>query len=292
MNTITSLFQQAQLAEAAYANFFDKVGNLIIDKAGVVTALVNNDFSQAQAAAFVADWTVVDQYTATGWYGATWIGGTGFSATLFKNKTGQYNLSIRGSTAANDFLADTTLISSNGIAVNQTVDMYNYWQRLTHQGTYTVAKLTLMSAESTILGAFGGFGSVLGVPWATIPQTALEYVLGIGVPFDPVSAPYDVARAFFNAAGYVVEGGNVYKIESDTSTNFYTDPADPRRVGINVPGLSSVNVDGHSLGGHLAMAFSRLFPSATNSATAVNGLGFTMSDAANDADYVIARRAT
>ncbi len=38
-------------------------------------------------------------------------------------------------------------------------------------------------------------------------------------------------------------------------------------------GFSSVSVDGHSLGGHLAMAFSRLFPDVTKSATAVNGLG-------------------
>lgn len=29
MSTITSLFEQAQLAEAAYANFFDSTGKLI-----------------------------------------------------------------------------------------------------------------------------------------------------------------------------------------------------------------------------------------------------------------------
>jgi pimeloyl-ACP methyl ester carboxylesterase len=106
----------------------------------------------------------------------------------------------------------------------------------------------------------------------------LEYVLGVGIPYDPLSAPYDVARAFFNAAGYVVSNGMVYKVEADSSTNLYTDPADPRRTGTNVPGLSSVSVDGHSLGGNLAMAFSRLFPGATDSVTAVNGLGFKIGD--------------
>jgi len=51
MNTITSLFQQAQLAEAAYASFFDNAKNLITDNAGVITALTTGDgkFSEAQA---------------------------------------------------------------------------------------------------------------------------------------------------------------------------------------------------------------------------------------------------
>ncbi len=274
MNTIQNLFQQALLAEAAYSNFLDSTKTTF-------DALTTGDgkFSQVQAAAFVLEWSVVDQYTATGSFGQTWTG-TGFSATLFKNKTGQYNLAIRGSTAMNDFLADAALIIRDGIAVLQMVDMYNYWQRLNHAGVYTVAKLTSQTVESAFLmTCYKGS--------AVVTTALLELFTGIDIP-----TGYDAARAFFVAAGYVVEGPNVYKVESDTSTNLYTDPADPRRVGINVPGLSSVNVDGHSLGGHLAMAFSRLFPSATSSATAVNGLEFTMSDAANDADYVIARRAT
>jgi len=39
MNTIQSLFQQAQLAEAAYAILRDSAGNLITDVDGVKTAL-------------------------------------------------------------------------------------------------------------------------------------------------------------------------------------------------------------------------------------------------------------
>lgn len=31
MSTITSMFQQAQLAEAAYANFFDTSGSLLVN---------------------------------------------------------------------------------------------------------------------------------------------------------------------------------------------------------------------------------------------------------------------
>lgn len=39
-------------------------------------------------------------------------------------------------------------------------------------------------------------------------------------------------------------------------------------------GLGAINVSGHSLGGHLAMAFTRLFPGINSNASAVNGLGF------------------
>lgn len=83
MNTIQDLFQQAQLAEAAYANFRDSEGNLIIDVDGVKTALRNEGMSTAQATALANEWSVVDQYTAPSFIGMT---GSGFSATVFKNK--------------------------------------------------------------------------------------------------------------------------------------------------------------------------------------------------------------
>lgn len=156
MNTIQNLFQQAQLAEAAYADLTTAIGS----ESHMLTALnvANKDvyggsFSTAQAAAFIADWTVVDQYTAT----ETWLG-TGFSATLFKNKQGQYSFAIRGSTKFNDFVADMSLVSADGIAVRQAVDMYNYWQRLTHQGTYAVAKLTSCLRKAASLPPLGAYG--------------------------------------------------------------------------------------------------------------------------------------
>lgn len=53
------------------------------------------------------------------------------------------------------------------------------------------------------------------------------------------------------------------------------------RLGVGkIPaGLSSINVAGHSLGGHLSMAFTRLFPGLTTDALAVNGLGFKVGSA-------------
>ena len=80
MNITTSLFDQAQLAEAAYANFIDANGNMITNNAGVRAALESKAFSPAQASAFVTDWQVIRQYTAPpGLFGIT--DGTGFSGT-------------------------------------------------------------------------------------------------------------------------------------------------------------------------------------------------------------------
>lgn len=94
MNTIQNLFQQAQLAEAAYAILWDSTLNQPItanDK--VITALKAEGFSEAQAADFVTHWRVVSQQPDTV--------PNGFSATVFQNiDTGQYSLSIRGSTGA------------------------------------------------------------------------------------------------------------------------------------------------------------------------------------------------
>ena len=59
MATIQELYEQAQLAEAAYADFLDP-SKLPAD------ALQTGDskFSATQAATFVRNWEVVDQYTS------------------------------------------------------------------------------------------------------------------------------------------------------------------------------------------------------------------------------------
>lgn len=75
MSTIQDLFQQAQLAEAAYANFFDNSGNLITTNSGVSTALQNDGMSEEQATEFVKQWQVVSHQPDTS---------SGFSATLFE----------------------------------------------------------------------------------------------------------------------------------------------------------------------------------------------------------------
>ncbi len=133
MSTIQNLFEQAQLAEAAYANF----------SSGLSTkeALIANNFSTAQADEFLTHWEVVDQYTSDG----ISITGdnTGFSATLFRNTTtGQYTFAVRGSTdPVADFMWADASLATGGIAIDQLVSMVNYVLRLDAGATGQTAQL-------------------------------------------------------------------------------------------------------------------------------------------------------
>lgn len=127
MSTIQNLFQQAQLAEAAYANFFDNSGNLVTTVAKLTGALTTGGmkFSAAQAAAFAADWSVVSQQPNTS---------NGFSATVFKNNaTGEYVFAARGTEPPaifTDWATNLGDVGSDGIAISQGLDMFNYYQQL------------------------------------------------------------------------------------------------------------------------------------------------------------------
>jgi len=193
MSTIQNLFEQAQLAEAAYADFLKP--NTTPEQ-----ALKAEGFSEAQAADFVTHWRVVSQQPDTV--------PNGFSATVFQNiDTGQYSLSIRGSTGAQwlkDFQDDAKLITTDGVAVSQLVDLYNYWQSLTHLGVYQAAKLTAQSLESSFLT---GLYRLNG---AGVPTALLDLYAGVTIP-----TTYDAARAFFVSYGFIVKGGEVYKLETD-----------------------------------------------------------------------------
>ena len=105
------MFEQAQLAEAAYTNFISIGGSLITDDAGVIAALRNEDMSQSQAAEFVLDWRVVNHIPNTA---------SGFSATVFESldHPGEFSLAIRGSSQIADFVADAKrrLAKFNGVA--------------------------------------------------------------------------------------------------------------------------------------------------------------------------------
>ncbi|TXT27367.1 MAG: Hemolysin-type calcium-binding domain-containing protein, partial [Gallionellaceae bacterium] len=137
MSTIRDLFQQAQLAEAAYANFLNNTGVLLTNTSDIQNALIASGFSgtqgnppqSAQGAAFLTQWEVVDQYTANGFI----VGdNSGFSATLFRNKTtGQYTFAVRGSTdPVADFMWADASLATGGIAIDQLVSMVNYVLRL------------------------------------------------------------------------------------------------------------------------------------------------------------------
>ncbi len=93
MTAIRELFQQAEMSEGAYANFIDpQTGVVFADSEKIKAALqdVQNKmfFSDAQATAFVQQWSVVDQLPDTG---------SGFSGTVFQNKaTREYSFARAG----------------------------------------------------------------------------------------------------------------------------------------------------------------------------------------------------
>ncbi|MBC7756932.1 MAG: hypothetical protein H7Z20_09915 [Bdellovibrio sp.] len=177
MSIVTSLFDQAQLSEAAYANFLNSAGNLLTDVDSVKTALTTGDgkFSPAQATYFVAHWQVVSQYTAPpGLFGIT--DGTGFSGTVFKHiATNEYTFSLRGTEPGySDLLgADAGDIVADGLALDQIMDMYNYWQSLTHTGVYQAKQLVTMTTETVALNAAYAISSVAGLAYeATLRANA------------------------------------------------------------------------------------------------------------------------
>ncbi len=148
-----------ELRNLSYADF---KGIDIKDSAQVKTALITEGFSQAQAADFVTHWRVADHQPNTA---------DGFSATLFEaldasgQGTGKFSLAIRGTEALKDPIndlasADIADIGADGIAISQSIDLFNYYQRLTAapgagivQYTYH-AQAVIPGSQGTVLPAF------------------------------------------------------------------------------------------------------------------------------------------
>ncbi|MDA8129849.1 MAG: hypothetical protein M0Z73_14285 [Betaproteobacteria bacterium] len=141
MGTIQDLFQQAQLAEAAYADFSDP--NVTAKQ-----ALQNGGFSETQATAFLKAWREVDQSPPLGFFG------NGFSATLFERldanqqPTGQYTLSIAGSVSPADFANDLLDLNSGGVAYFQVQEMINYVLRLQAGSSGTTRQVELLAGAT------------------------------------------------------------------------------------------------------------------------------------------------
>jgi pimeloyl-ACP methyl ester carboxylesterase len=238
MNTIQNLFEQAQLAEAAYADF--------ANYPTTAKALEAEGMSKKQADEFVTRWTVVDQYRSPG---LSLMDG-GFSATLFRNiDTDAYSFAIRGTVEiASDLVgADFGDIVMDGVVMDQVVDMYNYWQSLNHVGNYQAAKLETSYAETAALNLL------------------------------PPGSVYDAAMAAFKQSGAILDstlGGTlVRRIVPGDSTTLLAGTALEQGSG-KLTDCPALDVTGHSLGGHLAAAFTRLFPGIGAKAIAFDGAGF------------------
>lgn len=239
MSQIQDFFQQAQLAEAAYANFV-KDGVLISTDDEIKQALIASDFSNnsadsqqsAQADFFISKWELVHHIPDTPT--------SGFSATVFRSKdlnNPGVTLAIRGTLGLVDLSVDLNDIVADGLASGQIVDLYNYWMQITHAFGEEYERAVVV--EATEVDYLAG-------------QAFRDFRLGGG--------QFDLRKIEFEVA---VDGLGVL---------------DPEAI---------VQVAGHSLGGHLAMAFSRLFPANTSMVYSINGAGF--GPAPDNISYVFSR---
>lgn len=145
MATINDYFEQAQLSQAAYAlNLQAGMFGGSDPNSPYILALKKGGMSEAQAIAFANEYTTVDQYSDDV---------SGFSGTVFKDKAGNYHMAIRGSElTATDWSENFANIGSDGVAIEQGVSLYNWYQRLTSPAGSTVSQVAYHKEETDLLG--------------------------------------------------------------------------------------------------------------------------------------------
>lgn len=207
---------------------------------------------------------------------------SGFSATLFRGteksgQEGKYVLAMKGTAGEKDLkVTDISHIVGDGLAHHQIVDMYNFWQQInTDKGkTYQAAHLELneiFSQNYRQLKLHENFTEIddsdyevaMGYP---MPQSTQELIDRYGY-----ASTKEMAEKL-TENGYLVNGTSIYLLKMVDSAVLYN-TGDERTMGLGIH-PQEVVVTGHSLGGHLSAAFSRLFADKTTASYMVNGAGF------------------
>ncbi len=260
--SFNNLFQKALLAEASYADF-ESID--ITDEEDIKTALQRIDtaedepvddpkkgFSLSQAEDFISHWEVVHHQPDTD---------SGFSATLFKNKDSNvsqpYVLAIRGTAGKQDLVVtDISDIVTDGLAIDQIVDMWNYWKRLTTAKGECFTGLRLVTlAEETAALAFAKLNPLELVPGSNLIGNLYREWL---YSRDDIIIDNNLLFERVRTIETVLPGSE------DTNFSGVLD------IPLTISQISSVT--GHSLGGHLSVALTRLVPGIE--ALTINGAGF------------------
>ena len=160
---------------------------------------------------------------------------TGFSATVFQSKDNGEYTLAIRGTAQND-------VDLIGADVGDIVADGLAWDQIIDLYNYT--------QELTRHGDY-----TQAIKWPIAIDEAL------------ISQGADKVKEWAQSQGYIYDnpGGNVWRVELISVQG----------VGDGVLYGKSLHVAGHSLGGHLAAAFSRLFPDITTDVTMINGAGFS-----------------
>jgi Ca2+-binding RTX toxin-like protein len=234
------------LAEAAYTRFIRSELNDEAVRIALKTQVAQGGrFVSLQADELVANWRIVEHQPNTA---------SGFSSTLFQSKhnSNEFVLALRGTEGASaDLTAADTDIAIDGLAIDQIVDLYNNygWLKAPAGSVYQAAILQTLADETA---AYRNARSNLS-------PSAFAYIAALRARTDIVIDE---------------PSGSVKRITFADSTLAFSS-VDDRARGVGVlPAASKVTAVGHSLGGHLAAAFTRLFPTLQADALSVNGAGY------------------
>ena len=232
MITASNVSELADLAEASYRNFGLIPAGQILEGSALKQPLIagSSPWPEARADEFIRHWRVVAHQPNTA---------SGFSGTVFERinpEAGEprYVVAMRG-TEGNVVsqlypdlaAADIADLVANGLAWEQILDMYNWWQAVSTPATATYQRVSAVKIS-------------------------------------------DAAASSLIAAGdtsVIVEAGQAWQIVRSATGE--------RGLGV-VGRAEQVDVTGHSLGGHLATAFSRLFSGSTANVVTVNGAGYSV----------------
>ena len=165
-------------------------------------------------------------------------------------------MAIRGTQEADDLLVtDLQDIVLDGLAIDQIVDLYNYWNMIsTPEGEpYEAFEVVDLIAETV----------------------ALQLIKG-GATFIPaLNMTADAFLEWIDSNSNIIVDNNLAIERVRIIKSVQVDPASNPYEGLGILNeIELSTVTGHSLGGHLATAFSRLFGDLDVNTIAINGAGF------------------
>ena len=259
-NKYDDIFNYAALARSSYADL-SKIRKKD-DSERILSAIKKYDESNSFSEIVAKKYDVIAHWKdragndfSLGNVGDIFSNESGFSGTLFHDKTNhEFIMAFKGTAGWKDLLGtDVADIVTNGAAHNQIIDMYNFWQQIKHSGQESYYEAAYLDGNNPLNVQFKLIDSL-----PSLSYTAKKAAL----------LPLKIKAV---NEGYYVADGGIYKVAFRPSNEIYKDERKfTYKEKIDV---SKMTVAGHSLGGHLAAIFSRLFPEATSMTYMFNGAG-------------------